>query len=256
MSARIVIVATDDADRELDRFVLPHGASPVDELAARGWLPVPPTEGTGIREDGPPLTHLVPARSAATEPGEPWTVTIAYAVRPAAPAPPREPDPVTRDEDLTDAEAAKAEVYQRIAAYAFVSSVRGLLLTELSSATNSPRQWTLPGGGIDQGEGVEAALRREIWEESGQQVQEPTLLGVLSTHWVGRAPRGRVEDYHAVRLIHRATCAEPTEPVVHDVGGSTSRALWVPWADVGQVPLVRGIAPLIREVTGRHLAGS
>ncbi|MEO7070981.1 MAG: NUDIX domain-containing protein [Nostocoides sp.] len=258
MSARIEIVATertDCTDREVGRFVLPHGGSPVDELAARGWVPVPPTQGTG-RRDGQLFEHLPPAQSAVTEPGEPWTVTITYAVRAASPIGPGATDTVTHDEDLTDAEVANAEVYQRIAAYAFVSSSRGLLLTELSDATNASGQWNLPGGGLDEGEPVDDALRREIWEEAGQRVDKATLLGVLSSHWVGRAPRGRIEDYHAVRLIHRATCPEPTDPVIHDLGGSTSAVRWVPWTDVGQVPLVGSFASLIREVTGRHLAGS
>jgi dihydroxy-acid dehydratase len=46
------------------------------------------------------------------------------------------------------------------------------------------------------------------------------------------------EDYHAVRLIHRGRCLDPSEPVVHDVGGSTSAARWVALAEVSTLPLV------------------
>jgi 8-oxo-dGTP diphosphatase len=259
MSALIVIDASDVSGSQV-RFVLTHGADPVTELAARGWVPVaPPTRLVPAGDpllDGPPLTSMARALQARTESPDPWTVAIAYAVRAVDPAAPHAPPPLTRDEDLTDGEVANAEVYQRIAAYAFVWSERGLLLTELSEATNAAGQWNLPGGGLDEGERVLDGLRREIWEETDQVVEQPHLLGVLTSHWVGRAPRGRVEDYHAVRLIHVAHCPEPTEPVIHDVGGSTSAARWVPWTDVGQVPLVGSFASLIREVTGRHLAGS
>lgn len=266
MTALVDIVATDaqaGADgREVDRFLLPHGAEPVEALAARGWVPVR-AAGTGTdhglvvsRPWAEPLAGLAPTRSAHTEPGQPWTVTITYAVRAAAPVTAPAALPVSRDPGLSPADVSGARVYQRVAAYAIVSSRCGLLLTELSDATSAAGQWNLPGGGLDEGEAVDAGLHREIWEETGQRVEEATLLGVLSSHWVGRAPSGGVEDYHAVRLIHRTRCKDPTVPVIHDVGGSTSRAQWVPWTEVGQVPLVGSFAPLIREVTTRHLAGS
>ena len=31
-----------------------------------------------------------------------------------------------------------------------------------------------------------------------------------------------IEDFHAVRLIYRATCPDPADPVVLDRGGSTA----------------------------------
>ena len=64
------------------------------------------------------------------------------------------------------------------------------------------------------------AVVREVHEETGQRVEDVRLLTVLTRHWVGRAPGGRVEDFHAVRLFHTAHCPEPTDPVVLDVGGS------------------------------------
>ena len=56
-----------------------------------------------------------------------------------------------------------------------------------------------------------------------------------SSHWVGRSPHGPVEDFHAIRLVYRGTCPEPTDPVVHDEGGTTESARWVPldaWKDL------------------------
>ena len=66
------------------------------------------------------------------------------------------------------------------------------------------------------------------------------LALVQTSHWVGRAPGGRVEDFHAVRIVYRATCPAPTEPVVHDVGGTTADARWVRPAELAALPLTPG----------------
>ena len=82
----------------------------------------------------------------------------------------------------------------------------------------------MPGGGIDEGEAPVAAVVREVHEETGQPVDVGDLVLVQSSHWVGRSPHGGVEDFHAVRLIYRGTCPDPTDPVVHDQGGTTAAA--------------------------------
>jgi len=126
-------------------------------------------------------------------------------------------------------------VRQRFAAYAVVESSRGLLATEYSDLTAVSGRWGMPGGGIDEGEEPVAAVVREVHEETGQAVDVGPLVLVQSSHWVGRSPHGGVEDFHAVRLVYRGTCPEPTDPVVHDQGGTTAGARWVPrdsWQDL------------------------
>lgn len=39
-----------------------------------------------------------------------------------------------------------------------------------------PGQWALPGGGLEPGERIEDALRREVWEELGVQVTDAKAL--------------------------------------------------------------------------------
>jgi 8-oxo-dGTP pyrophosphatase MutT (NUDIX family) len=126
-------------------------------------------------------------------------------------------------------------VRQRFAAYAVVESSRGLLATEYSDLTAVSGRWGMPGGGIDEGEEPVAAVVREVQEETGQTVDVGDLVLVQSSHWVGRSPRSGVEDFHAVRLIYRGTCSDPTEPVVHDQGGTTAAARWIEsdrWQDL------------------------
>jgi 8-oxo-dGTP diphosphatase len=218
---RIVLVGHERGEPVVEA-PLGHGDDPADVLGARGW---------------------VVERALATESraGEEHILTVRFAVRRR----PASLGPVTvgvtrRDEGLVLAPGEVPHPYQRVAAYAVVSSARGLLLTQLSDRTNAPGQWGLPGGGIDPGEDPVDAVVRECWEESGQHVQVTGLAMMQTSHWVGRAPGGRVEDFHAVRIIYRATCPEPTDPVVHDVGGTTADARWVHPAELGDLPLTTG----------------
>jgi ADP-ribose pyrophosphatase YjhB (NUDIX family) len=80
-------------------------------------------------------------------------------------------------------------------------------------------------------------VHREVWEETGQRIELGELLTVQSQHWVGRAPSGVLEDFHAVRIVYAATCPAPTEVVIHDVGGTTSDARWVPVHRIRDYPL-------------------
>jgi 8-oxo-dGTP diphosphatase len=128
---------------------------------------------------------------------------------------------------------------QRLAAYAMVESEGRILLTQLSHRTGWPGGWTLPGGGVDHGEDPRDTVVRETFEETGQHLSDPVLVDVESDHFEGLSPRGVLEDFHAVRLLFRATITEPGEPVVHDIGGTTSQARWVPLGETDGMDLVQ-----------------
>ncbi|GAB3024781.1 hypothetical protein GCM10011376_10460 [Nocardioides flavus (ex Wang et al. 2016)] len=124
---------------------------------------------------------------------------------------------------------------QRVAAYALVTRLHDgheqLLLTRLSARAAHPGRWTLPGGGVDHGEHPSVALAREVEEECGLPCSVDGLVGVHDTHFSGTAPSGRIEDYHGVHLVFRATVAEGDPRVVeHD--GTTDDVAWVPVRDV------------------------
>jgi 8-oxo-dGTP diphosphatase len=225
----LVVVGVDLSGAEVVRLVLGHGEDPVALLAGHGW---------GMRRalevrSGSPGKHML-------------TMSFVVEAQPAARlellVPPR------RDDDLQPVEGEVPERYQRIAAYAYVTSSRGVLMTQFSDRTNAPGQWGLPGGGVEVDEVPERAVVREAWEESGQVIEVAGLALVQTNHWIGRAPSGRLEDFHAVRLVYRASCHAPTDPVVHDVGGTTASAAWMPPTDLDQLDVASSWRSLISDV--------
>lgn len=206
---------------------LRHGEEPRAALAAVGWHD--------------------PRWLGATRPaGEPDVVEVEVTAR-RGEVTPFVPAVAPLDAGLEPAPAEEVVPHQRVAAYAVVVADGALLLTQLSSRVHAaPGRWTLPGGGLDLGEDPVAGLVREVWEESGQDAEVGELLDVQTQHWVGRAPSGVLEDFHAVRLVYRARVRVPGPPVVHDVGGSTAAARWVPLGEVDALPLVATVR-LLRE---------
>lgn len=194
---------------------LTHGQHPEALLSAAGWTAESPVTATLAADGALELTYAVTQLSGI----------------------PRQWEARRRDPDVpTD---ATGEAYQRVAAYAVVRSPLGVLLTQFTASTHVAGEWGLPGGGLEPGETPVEGVLREVLEETGQQVSLGPLLTVQSSHWLGRAPTGAIEDFHAIRIVYRAECADPSEPVVHDVGGTTGDARWVPLARVHELPLTQ-----------------
>jgi 8-oxo-dGTP pyrophosphatase MutT (NUDIX family) len=109
-------------------------------------------------------------------------------------------------------------------------------------------EWTLPGGGIDHGEQPEDAVLREVYEETGLALSGPRLLDVLSVHFTGRAPGGRQEDFHAVRVVFTGTVPTDEPPHVTELDGTTDAAAWVPLARLGDRPVSELARTALRQV--------
>lgn len=113
---------------------------------------------------------------------------------------------------------------QRFGAYGHVTDPEGnVLLTLIAEGYPGAGRWHLPGGGTDFGEGAEAALHREIAEETGQAGEIGDLLRVNSLPvWEGRHLR-----FHGVRVVYAFRVARPTAARVLEHNGSTAAAAWL-----------------------------
>ena len=89
----------------------------------------------------------------------------------------------------------------RVAAYAVAHDDDGrILLCHISPAVGVGDVWTLPGGGLDFGEAPEAAVLRELAEETGYAGELEGLAGVSDR--IFREVDG-ADRMHAIRILYR-----------------------------------------------------
>jgi 8-oxo-dGTP diphosphatase len=95
--------------------------------------------------------------------------------------------------------------------------------------------WSVPGGRVEAGETLAAAVVRELAEETGLDAVCEALVG-----WVERIG----EAYHFVIFDFGVTVLEPTRLVA---GDDAAEAAWVPLPAVPHLNLVDGLAEFLHE---------
>jgi 8-oxo-dGTP pyrophosphatase MutT (NUDIX family) len=252
--SRLIVVGVDVHGTEVARIPLGHGDEPDALLARLGWDVLRVRDVMRHLIDRHVLTMTFLVAPSLTKP---WTVEplTTQVPSPGNHVHVNHGNQVNEGVAESDASWGGALRHQRVAAYAVVTSSRGFLMTQFSDRTGAKGQWGLPGGGLEDDEAPDRAAVREVWEESGQVITLGELALIATSRWVGLAPGGQLEDYHAVRVIYRAHCPEPTEPVVHDVGGTTASAAWVPHDQVDLLALTSGWRSILREVTRLGVGG-
>ena len=101
-------------------------------------------------------------------------------------------------------------------------------------------QWSIPGGRVEFGEGLKAALAREVQEETGLDVKVGRFLGWAERMGDDPGP------YHYVILDF---AAEPIDPAaVPRAGDDADDVAWVPAKAIETYPLVAGLAEVLRRV--------
>ncbi len=125
-------------------------------------------------------------------------------------------------------------------AYAVIVRDGRILLSRLAPRLTKTELWTLPGGGLDHGEDPRDAVVREVFEETGLDVEVGATAQVFSRHLPDAYRDGRRVDAHSLRLVYEGWVpVDAPEPRVVEVDGSTVDAAWHSLASVldGSVPV-------------------
>jgi 8-oxo-dGTP diphosphatase len=129
---------------------------------------------------------------------------------------------------------------RRVGAYGICRDADGrVLLARNSDLSEFPGQWTLPGGGVEQGEHPDEAVVREFAEETGLSVRIDTLRTVTAD--VLRLPTGALE--HTDRLVYDVSIVGGSLRAEAD--GTTDLVEWIPPAALGDLPLMPFTAYLL-----------
>jgi 8-oxo-dGTP diphosphatase len=99
-------------------------------------------------------------------------------------------------------------------------------------------QWSIPGGRVEFGEGLKAAVAREVEEETGLEVRVGRFLGWAERMGDDPGP------YHYVILDFAADPVDPAAPP--RPGDDADDVAWVPTNAIETYPLVAGLAEFLR----------
>ncbi|MGH9535145.1 MAG: NUDIX hydrolase [Terriglobales bacterium] len=131
----------------------------------------------------------------------------------------------------------------RLAVGAIIPRADRVLLIQRGQAP-AAGLWTLPGGGVEVGETVRAALVREVWEETGLAVTPGPLVEIFEVLEHDAAGGLR---YHFVILDFLAECSESAPA---RAASDAVACAWVRWDEVGGYPLTTGLAGVLAKARG------
>lgn len=116
----------------------------------------------------------------------------------------------------------------RLAAYAVIVRDEQILLAWYNGKGHGKAGWTLPGGGVEFDESMEAAVVREVFEETGYHV---TVGRPLATDYFAAATDGPLERPFKSQRVLFAAEITGGEFGTTEVDGSTDFARWMPLAE-------------------------
>ena len=123
----------------------------------------------------------------------------------------------------------------RTGVYAAIMQNQKLLLVKQRRGPHAGK-WDFPGGGIESGETIEGALRRELIEEVGIEFSEMTPFNNLTAISEGIDEQGNPYDFHQIGLIYQ----------IHGISQSNSQTaeMEYTWMDYKQME-TESVAPFV-----------
>ncbi|MGW2188591.1 NUDIX domain-containing protein [Streptomyces sp. NPDC001667] len=120
--------------------------------------------------------------------------------------------------------------------------------------------YTPPGGNVEPGEDLDAALRRELLEElrlDNAQVSEPELLWVIDQRVSRPGSTPPPRKIHLLYRIHisegtRATLATEEHDELEDGTHETGAIEWVDYRKTADLPIFPPIGPALASLTSPH----
>ncbi len=100
---------------------------------------------------------------------------------------------------------------------------RGAMLMVQRAKPPAAGKWSVPGGRVEAGEWIVDAVRREVIEETGLQIEVAELAGIFEVPG----------DPHYVVLDYLATVRDNRPP---RAGADAAAAAWVPLEDIASLP--------------------
>jgi ADP-ribose pyrophosphatase YjhB (NUDIX family) len=133
-------------------------------------------------------------------------------------------------------ETAELPRWTRVAAYALCTDSAGrVLLVRIAPAYPAAGRWTLPGGGLKFGEDPEAAVLRELTEETGL-IGIVESIALIDSRTRAAEPARGIGAWHAIRIVYRV---EITGGELRDERDESSdAAAWFTRAEVADLPVV------------------
>ena len=103
--------------------------------------------------------------------------------------------------------------------------------------------WTFPGGAVELGEPVREAVRREVQEETGLEIEVGEVALVLDS--VSRDPDGRVQYHYVIIDFYARPVGGALRP-----GSDVSDVRWASRRDIESLPMTEKAQEVARRLLG------
>ncbi len=128
-----------------------------------------------------------------------------------------------------------------VAVSGFVTNRGGEVLAVQRGKEPQKGLWSLPGGAVHLGEPVEAALKREIREECGVEVDVLQIVGAFDR--ILRNSSGEIEyHYVVINFLCRVAAGEAR------AGSDAAAVRWISPKEIENFRWTTGVAELLRDV--------